>query len=944
MATITATPAPGDNPYVNVDLAGFSATEVRLYRLDVAGNAALVRNGDPLPITGGIAVVQDYETPLDVGQSWEARDTLTGAVIAASATVTLASGGRVYLGHPGKPSLNTPVVIGTWDPGRRPARSSVHHVIGRALPVARAMRRAGPSGSMRLRVDTFAELENLAALLDDGQPLLLRTPASPDWGIGAVYLDIGDVGEDLSVRTPFAQRRWLDLPWTQVSRPAGLAQSGPGFQWANVMDRYATWAAERAANATWADLLGGGTAAPEAPAGTATVTTYTPHPDAPSQTTYQVSVNGQASHVYPTLDSPSAPQPHWGKFTCFSMSPGDATVVVTTDYDISSVRVRPTIKGITATVLDARHVQFVIAAAGDYSVEFNADPLQTDQSKAGSTNQIDPLFVFASPAETAKPSPSDPDVYAYFAEGGLYTGGSVVPGNGSTVTVPGSGDLVVPAGKKVYIEGGAYFRGRIIAGATSATGTAASGITVDGRGVVDATWQATPGNPVKVYKCSNTVVSNIIALSCNKWAFRVFGCGATGPVAVNNVRVLSWADPAKAGTPTPDGIDIIASSDVTLDGVFVRSRDDAIAVKNNKSSMDGNWSGNVAGILVRNFTVWNGNAGNGLEIGYETGPSPNTIRTVTWSNGDIIHKTTDPNDPTVAADYSRGAIAVHNQGTAGDIATIRYEDIRIEDVIGDAGATTGGKDGLFYINANTSAALTDDIYLKNISVIYSQAGLTTQVRGGDSTHRVTNVTFENLVINGTVIADNTIAAANGYLSSNVTNVVFVPTQGGGATPVTLGPAADAWVRNNATASGVEAYLRVKNSTSASVQRRSFLRFDATAASLSTCTAAKLRLWLVGNDKTVSTPVGAYSILDDTWTEAGITWANQPALDTLLASVSVGSQQQYYEWDVTAFVAAQLAGDKLISLALWDPTAADDNQLTFNAREAAANNPQLVITP
>lgn len=963
--TITATPEPAHlPPRVRLDVTWTGATTAMIQRTDPDGTVQPVRFADPIVLTGGAATFYDYE-------SWFGAATVYTATVGTSSVsaspVTLAAT-AVWLRHPTLPSLSISPLIEFEDDVVRVIKAAKKEPIGRKYPlVISDGSRKAPSSGMTLVTWTLDDKDALLSLFDDGTPLLLDVPPALGWGFTHQYMAVGNLTESRPAPDVAQEqaRRW-PFTYDVVDRPA----SGPSAPWtfAALLTQNVSFAGVLAKYATFADLLANkpkvssGPLPPGDPDGTAVVVVGTaPSSSVPSQSVYSVSVNGASAYVYPTYDNTTAFQPHWGKFAIWSQGAGSATVVVTTNFDISNARIRPTIQAIPVTITGPRTCSFSINRTGSFSVEFNADPLQTDQTKPGSTDQLDPLFLFVRAPEV-RPLKTDPNVYAYMTGGSVYTAGSVVPGNGSTITIPSTsgsntfpGDLVVPSGKTVYIEPGAYFKGRIICGGTSATSGSGTGITIDGRGVVDATWQTTgsgPGNPCKVYSCSNTTVQNLVFLSVNKWAFRAFGCsgtlGTTG-VFVKNVAVLSWADVTKIGTPTPDGIDCMASTGVTFDGVFVRSRDDSLTMKCDKA-MDGNWSGDCHDNLVQNAVIWNGDAGNGFEIGYETGPSPNQIYNVTYQHSDIIHKTTNPaNVPTgsppvggVAADQSRGAITIHNQ-EVGNIHDIRYEDIRIEDIIGDAGATTGGKDGIFYINSITTSTATTNIYFKDISVIRSQAALPWQIRGGDPTHRIVNVTFENLTINGTVISDSTTAAANGYLSSNVTNVVFLGTQSAGPTGSTLYPVADAWVQGNGTQSGTDVYLIVKNSTDNTLDRRSFLRFDATALGLGSCTSAKLRLWKVGNDSGAATPIGVYQITDDTWTEAGITWTNQPTQGSLIGTaVSVGAQQQYYEWDVTAYVSAQLAGDDLVSFAVWDASGAN-NKLTFSSGNAAANPPQLVIS-
>lgn len=259
VAAITATPDTAGG-YIALSLTGFgSTTSANVVRSDLAGNVVSVRNGDPLSISGGTAATQDYEVPTDTAVTYEARDVTLGTILATSSPSTLASGGAVWLGHPGRPTLNMRVTIREWVPGTRRARAGTFDVIGKTLPVVRTMRRAGPEGRMVLRVDSFTERDQLFALIEDGYPLLLRPPTSPnDWGIPAMYLSIGDVSEDLFMRVPWAmQKRAIPMDWTQVDRPAGLSQAGPGFSWADIATAYPTWTALIAANPTWNDVIDG---------------------------------------------------------------------------------------------------------------------------------------------------------------------------------------------------------------------------------------------------------------------------------------------------------------------------------------------------------------------------------------------------------------------------------------------------------------------------------------------------------------------------------------------------------------------------------------------------------------------------------------------------------------------------------------------------------------
>jgi uncharacterized protein YaiE (UPF0345 family) len=132
-------------------------------------------------------------------------------------------------------------------------------------------------------------------------------------------------------------------------------------------------------------------------------------------------------------------------------------------------------------------------------------------------------------------------------------------------------------------------------------------------------------------------------------------------------------------------------------------------------------------------------------------------------------------------------------------------------------------------------------------------------------------------------------------------------------------------------------MTVKRGTLTSFFRRTFLKFDLTATSLSTITSAKVRLYA---SSVTPFSVTAYQTTDN-WTETGITCANAPATGTAIQAVSITAAGAYYEWDVTSYVQSQISGDKIVSLVFNDAVAANQT-INFNSKESAAYIPELVI--
>ena len=208
----TAYPLLGN---VGVTVTWSGPPYVRLSRV-VAGVRTPVRGAYPLPLPAG--VFTDGDAPLDVAITYEA--TAPGqAFVAVSSPVTLAGQGGTWLSHPTLgPALR---VIVTREPGaERAIQRGVHRILGRVYPVAvSADQRESATGTLQVMVETFAQRDALWALLDDGQPLLLRSPPTLGHGVGE-WLSIGDVALAALGHGAWEAPRILSLPYQVVDTPA----------------------------------------------------------------------------------------------------------------------------------------------------------------------------------------------------------------------------------------------------------------------------------------------------------------------------------------------------------------------------------------------------------------------------------------------------------------------------------------------------------------------------------------------------------------------------------------------------------------------------------------------------------------------------------------------------------------------------------------------------
>lgn len=177
----------------------------------------------------------------------------------------------------------------------------------------------------------------------------------------------------------------------------------------------------------------------------------------------------------------------------------------------------------------------------------------------------------------------------------------------------------------------------------------------------------------------------------------------------------------------------------------------------------------------------------------------------------------------------------------------------------------------------------------------------------------------------------------------------------GGNTTTLTPTADTWVQGADaflnTNYGADAQLQVKRTLNpgSGRGRRGFLRFDTNALA-GNITSARLRIFARLTDANLP-PTGMIiqKVTDTLWDELGVTWNNQPvvASPNALAQITVTEATgQYYEFDLTSFIQAERAAGRMtVSFRLINQQPTGNSGASFtavNSREAAANQPQLVI--
>ena len=168
---------------------------------------------------------------------------------------------------------------------------------------------------------------------------------------------------------------------------------------------------------------------------------------------------------------------------------------------------------------------------------------------------------------------------------------------------------------------------------------------------------------------------------------------------------------------------------------------------------------------------------------------------------------------------------------------------------------------------------------------------------------------------------------------------------------TIDPDADVWVLANTSDPsmyddmnhGYNIELRVGADAAQTRDSRSFLKFDLSGFdSRVTITSAKLHLYAENGNAGMN--LGLYEVADDTWTETGLTWNNQPGSGGLLSTHGAVAGASWLTMDVTASVVAAFELDGLWSAMLKDidGNLAEYRQISIHSKERTLR-PYLEIT-
>ncbi|MGM9735145.1 MAG: glycosyl hydrolase family 28 protein [Candidatus Cryptobacteroides sp.] len=396
---------------------------------------------------------------------------------------------------------------------------------------------------------------------------------------------------------------------------------------------------------------------------------------------------------------------------------GEVEVSVTSaDGPIEEARIRPLSYGLVP-VVEGNTLTFTLDRARNLSVEVNGDIFHN-------------LHLFANPIDPNNPIDGDKIKTVKQLERKrkdvVYFGPGVHQLPGDT--------LRVQSGQTVYLAGGAVVFGTIEV-------IDVENVKVCGRGRVHPQGR---GAGVVVTRSRNVEIEGIISTQVPT--------GESDQVTIRNVKVISsygWGD----------GLNVFASSNVLMDGCFCRNSDDCTTVYATRLGHKGGCSN----ITMQNSTLW-ADVAHPIMIGLHGDVEKNEIiENLTYKNIDIL----DHREKQI--DY-QGCMAI-NCGDNNFVRNVLFEDIRVEDF--RQGQLIHMKVCFNDKYCKAPGRGIDNVTFRNITYDGTNSEMSV-ICGYSPDRKITNVRFENLVINGELIHDDMPGKPKWYKTADMARIFVGP--------------------------------------------------------------------------------------------------------------------------------------------------------------------------
>lgn len=387
-------------------------------------------------------------------------------------------------------------------------------------------------------------------------------------------------------------------------------------------------------------------------------------------------------------------------------------------YTVYRVDIRPLSLGIEPEA-GPKRITFELDRPANLSVEINRERFHN-------------LHLFAGAIEEA------PDKYGsdvLLVKGSLERPGYVADELNAAIAAMPEGRLVyieagihyvgefiwrLPSHTRIYLEGGAILKGALVC-------EHAEDIRIFGRGMLYlANFERFSSvNGLRLSHSRDITVENLIFVNPPHYTIYLGDCEN---VNIRNVKSFScegWSD----------GIDMMSCRDVTVDGGFLRTSDDCIAIYASR------WDnrGDSRNITVKNISVW-ADVAHPLMIGThgDHEKDGDVVENITFQNIDILeHHEYQPG--------YLGAMAI-NAGDKNTIRNVLYRDIRIEPFEHGKVLDIQVKWNKDYNPA--PGRLIENIRLEKISVMTGQGEEPSVICGYDENYVVKNVRISEFYRDG----------------------------------------------------------------------------------------------------------------------------------------------------------------------------------------------------
>lgn len=387
-------------------------------------------------------------------------------------------------------------------------------------------------------------------------------------------------------------------------------------------------------------------------------------------------------------------------------------------YTVYRADIRPLSLGIKPAV-EPKRITFELDRPVNLAVEINKERFHN-------------LHLFVGSLEEA------PDKYGadvFLVKGSLTGPGYVADGMNAEIASMPEGRLVyieagihyigefiwhLPSHTRVYLEGGAILKGALVC-------EHVEDVSIFGRGMLYlANFERfSSTNGLRLSHSRNITVENLMFVNPPHYTIHLGDCEN---VSIRNIKSFScegWSD----------GIDMMSCRNVTVDGGFLRTSDDCIAIYGSR------WDnrGDSRDITVKNISVW-ADVAHPLMIGTHGAHEANgdLVENITFENVDILeHHEYQPG--------YLGAMTI-NAGDKNTVRNVVYRDIRIEPF-------EHGKVLDIQIKWNRDynpapGRLIENICLERIFVMTGQGEETSVIRGYDENFMVKNVRISDFYRDG----------------------------------------------------------------------------------------------------------------------------------------------------------------------------------------------------